>query len=291
MGVWCDIYSLSELQADFSTTLGAATLRRFLDSALELVFGYVGHAFGQAIWIYHDESAGATGATVGVSALGVLTLTIVGGVNAGSDTFTLSSYTLWTLAVAIDNLAKGWQVKVVSDPEQPAENLRVIAVMSVLGYANQRPLCLCSWTEIKSGGESHLFLAWPFRSVATVIEDSDTLVDGTDYWAVRNGWIIRRYTDGSQRVPYERDYWSMKEPNNISVNYVPYWIGPVPSIVMQVILGLVQFLIVAGGGYQSEKIGDYSYSKDGSTVLTWLQMLDTLGSAYIAVSGVGGGLV
>lgn len=289
---WCDLYSLAELKEDFGTTLTDSALRRYLDGALEMVFGYIGHSFGQALWIYHDGSGSATAATVAVSSLGVLSLVITGGTYAGTDTFTLTSYTMWTLATAIEALEKGWRVKLVTDPEQPALNLRVTtSPISVYGYTNQRPLCLCSWTEIHSGnGETRLFLKWPFRSVVSVIEDGTTLTEDTDFWSKREGWLIREIDEGSHYRWYSPDTWSVKEPNNITVKYVPWWIGPVPSVVARVLMGLVQYLVTETG-YHSEKIGDYSYTKNGNNALTWLQMLDGLGTGFSSyASGVAGGL-
>lgn len=78
------------------------------------LLSYIGESVPsqELLSIYHDQSAGATAATIGISA-GTLTLIVTGGTNAGTETITLSSHaTVTALVAAINALSKGWVASV-----------------------------------------------------------------------------------------------------------------------------------------------------------------------------------
>lgn len=87
--------------------------------------------------IYHDQSVGATAATVQVTT-STLVLIISGGANAGTTTYTLTdaaSDTLGELVSAINALAKGWVAAMVSGTStaHPSTDLAPLAQVSVYG--------------------------------------------------------------------------------------------------------------------------------------------------------------
>ena len=90
-----------------------------------------------AFSIYHDESASATAATVGISGT-TLTLIITGGSNAGTRTFDLTAAAYDTLTELVDALPdEGWVADLVGDADASSSTLRPITTVSVFGTSNQ----------------------------------------------------------------------------------------------------------------------------------------------------------
>ena len=90
--------------------------------------------------IYHDESASATAATVGISGT-TLTLIITGGSNAGTRTIDLASAandTLTELVAALPD--EGWVGDLVGDGDAASSTLRPVNTVSCFGFANMRTL-------------------------------------------------------------------------------------------------------------------------------------------------------
>ncbi len=88
--------------------------------------------------IYHDESASATAATVGISGT-TLTLIITGGSNAGTRTIDLTSAANDTLTELVDALPdEGWVADVVGDGDASSSTLRPINTVSAFGFANMQ---------------------------------------------------------------------------------------------------------------------------------------------------------
>ena len=88
--------------------------------------------------IYHDESASATAATVGISGT-TLTLIITGGSNAGTRTIDLTSAASDTLTELIDTLPdEGWVADLVGDGDAASSTLRPINTVSAFGFANMQ---------------------------------------------------------------------------------------------------------------------------------------------------------
>ena len=90
--------------------------------------------------IFHDESASATAATVGISGT-TLTLIITGGSNAGTRTIDLTSAandTLTELVAALPD--EGWVGDLVGDGDAASSTLRPVNTVSAFGFDNMRTL-------------------------------------------------------------------------------------------------------------------------------------------------------
>jgi hypothetical protein len=90
--------------------------------------------------IFHDESASATAATVGISGT-TLTLIITGGSNAGTRTIDLTSAandTLTELVAALPD--EGWVGDLVGDGDAASSTLRPVNTVSCFGFDNMRTL-------------------------------------------------------------------------------------------------------------------------------------------------------
>jgi len=261
-------------------------IRYIMDAGLDFVFAYIGHGFGQALRIWNDDSlTNLTLARVAVDSAGLKLRTKATGYDA-TDTLSLTTYTLLGDLVAAINALEdgsgnslGWNAAVVGGmDDQPSAQLTHIPWTSVMksdntaaGYEYRLTLCLDDYAETLDGnGESHLFLRLPIRVVSAVTEDGSSLTENTHYWVKKEGWLIRMGAVGSQYCKYSRGRWSVYSPNNICVRYTPRWWGLRPAQVMLAIQGLA-LLTFTDTGFQAERMGDYSYEKDGgSSAMIWL---------------------
>jgi len=94
----------------------------------------------EGLTIFHDESASATAATVGISGT-TLTLIITGGSNAGTRTIDLSSAandTLTELVAALPD--EGWVGDLVGDGDAASSTLRPVNTVSCFGFDNMQTL-------------------------------------------------------------------------------------------------------------------------------------------------------
>ena len=250
--------SLTELKSlisEGSWTDSALTI--VLDSATDFLYSLLGHSFGRAIRIFHDESDEATAATVQVTSTGIV-LVITGGANAGTTTYLFTDYTDLTVIVdAIEQADIGFEITLVEgiSPTEKSENLHTLAATNCLGLTNRQVLCIQYMTEIMDGlGEPYIFTKLPLKSVVSVIQDGTAV---TDYWDKRGGWLIYKYCTGSQYSPYSVDLWSRKQPCNITVRYTPLWLRT-PGFFKLILRAMCQHTM-ASGAMKSESLGDYSY--------------------------------
>lgn len=235
-----------------------AALQLILDGATDFIFGLLGHSFGRAIRIYHDESEDVTAATVQVTSTGIV-LVITGGANAGTTTYLFATYeNMVEIVDAIEQADIGFEATLVEgiSPIEKTENLHTLAATDCLGLTNRQVLCIRYMTEVMDGlGEPMIFTSVPLKSVVSVVQDGTAV---TDYWDKQGGWLIYKYAVGSQYSPYSVDLWSVKQPCNITVRYTPLWLR-IPGVMKLVLRELCQNTIV-DGSMASESIGDYSYS-------------------------------
>ena len=94
----------------------------------------------EGLTIFHDESASATAATVGISGT-TLTLIITGGSNAGTRTIDLTSAandTLTELVAALPD--EGWVGDLVGDGDAASSTLRPVNTVSCFGFDNMQTL-------------------------------------------------------------------------------------------------------------------------------------------------------
>ena len=91
--------------------------------------------------VFHDESASATAATIGISGT-TLTLIITGGSNAGTRTFDLSAAAYDTLTELVDALpaGEGWVADLVGDGSVASTTLRPVNTVSAFGSGNIQTL-------------------------------------------------------------------------------------------------------------------------------------------------------
>lgn len=268
-----DILGLHAGLAGYSDAL----LQGMIDSSLEFIFGALGHTFGQAIRIWY-EGAG-TVVTVTVLATGaVATDGVILTVDGVVTTLLFADYeTIAELVSAIEDL-DDWEADPVIDwvlGQPTAGYLRPVAATAITsGYENRLVLCFSHRYECHFGrGESHLFLHLPIHEIASVIEDTDTLTAADEYWVDSRGWLIRKGCAGGIYYPYTRDVWSQREPNNVHVKYVPRYYLVRPRVLLEAVGGLV-LLKATATGFKSERIGDYSYQKDGTgDVALWIWTL------------------
>ena len=217
----------------------------------------LGHSFGRAIRIYHDESEEATAATVQVTTNAIV-LVITGGDNAGTYTYNFSTYsTLVSLVNVIEQADTGFVPTLVegANPSEPSVNLHVVDATNCLGLTNRQVLCISQLTETFDGGEHMIFTSLPIQSVVSVLHDGET---ETDYWEKSAGYLIAKYSEGSQYSPYLMDFWSVKQPCSVQVTYVPTFLR-IPGVMKLIVKALCQHIML-DSSYASESIGDYSYS-------------------------------
>jgi len=235
-----------------------AALQTILDASTDFLFSLLGHSFGRAIRIYHDESEDCTAATVTVSPTEI-TLIITGGANAGTTSYLFATYAnMVEIVDAIEQADIGFVVTLVEGmrPNEKTANLHTVAATSCFGLSNRQVLCIQYSTETFDGlGEPMIFTSMPIKSVISVIQDGTVV---TDYWSKSQGYLVYKYAVGSKYSFYTVDSWSVKQPCNIVVKYVPAWLR-IPGVMKLVLRAMVQNTIV-DGAMASESIGDYSYS-------------------------------
>ena len=94
----------------------------------------------EGLTIFHDESASATAATVGISGT-TLTLIITGGSNAGTRTFDLTAAAYDTLSELVAALPdEGWVGDLVGDGDAASSTLRPVNTVSCFGFDNMQTL-------------------------------------------------------------------------------------------------------------------------------------------------------
>lgn len=276
-------------QVDAAGSFSDECIRYIADAALDYIGAYLGHLFGQALRVWNmDSLTSLTIARVAIDSQG-LKLRTKATEYDDADILDLTTYeTLGELAAAINALVTsggvslGWNAVVVGNmDDQPSSRLAQFGWTSVMnsgnteaGYEYRLALCADDYTETADGnGESHLFLRMPIRSVSAVTEDGSSLIENTNYWVKNEGWVIRMGAVGSQYCKYSRGRWSVRSPNNVCIRYVPRWWGIRPAQVLMAIQGLAM-LAFTESGFEEERIGDYSYVKNGgSTALMWLSGL------------------
>lgn len=269
----CAAITLSDVKA-LHPALAAYTdalLMGMIDSTLEFVFGSLGHTFGQVLRIWYI-GAGAV-VTVEVTATAVV-LTVDG----AATTLLFADYPVVAdLILAIENL-DDWEADPVIDTllGQASDYLRTVsATVITSGYENRLVLCTFYRRECHFGrGESHLFLDFPIHSIASVTEDGEVLT-ADDYWIDYRGWLIRKGCAGGVYYPYSKDVWSMKEINNVVVKYTPRFYLIRPRALLLAVAGLM-LIAATTTGFKSERIGDYSYTKDGGSATDIALWLGTL---------------
>jgi len=281
-----EMVTLAELEAtvdldQFSTD---DLKQQFLERITDKVYSVLGHSFGLAMRIYHDESVDAAAATVQVTATGIV-LVITDGANAGTETLLFADYpTMWEMSDAIEALEKGW-VPYILDIipfDQPSGNLKVMAATDAFGIDAAAVLCFAQWQVCGSGNNEHyFFVPMPILSVVSVVEDGITLTANTHY-RVKYLWIARHLTTGSCATCWRPIYWSCAYPCNVCVVYIPRWFGRRPAVVRNAIIGLAQLELESGGALESEKMGDYSYTK-GDFSVAWSTLMAPLGMYKVKV--------
>jgi len=123
-----------------------------------------------------------------------------------------------------------------------------------LGLTNRQVLCISQMTETFDGGEHMIFTSLPIQSVVSVLHDGET---ETDYWEKSAGYLIAKYSVGSQYSPYLMDLWSVKQPCSVQVTYVPTFLR-IPGFLKLILRAMVQNTMNSTG-MKSENIGDYGY--------------------------------
>lgn len=234
-----------------------SALQLILDGATDFLFSLLGHSFGRAIRVHHSEEEDATAATVEVTGTGIV-LVITGGANAGTYTFLFADFPdMVDMVDGIEQEDVGYIVTLVEgmSPTEATTNLHVRAVTGCLGLTNRQILCISHITETMDGrGESHIFTTLPLRSVDSVVQDGTVV---TDYWDKQGGWLIYKYCVGSQYEWYTRDSWSVRQPCNITIRYVPLFLR-MPGVMKLALRALCQNTIIETG-FSAEGIGDYNY--------------------------------
>ncbi|MBC8275798.1 MAG: hypothetical protein H8E40_12635 [Chloroflexi bacterium] len=267
------VSQLKELISEGSWSDSA--LQVVLDSAVDFLFSLLGHSFGKALRIYHDESDDATAATVEATSTGIV-LVITGGANAGTTTYLFADYADLTAMVdAIEQADIGFIVSLVEgiSPTEKSENLHTLSAIGCLGLSNRQVLCIQYMTETMDGtGESHIFTKLPLRAIVSILQDGTT-VTSSYYWDKTLGYIVYKYAVGSKYSKYTTDMWSLRSPCNIVVKYTPLWLRT-PGFFKLILRAMCQHTIAAGA-MKSESIGDYSYQLGDiqSIIAPWWPMI------------------
>jgi len=271
--------TVEELQAQIDTgEYSASVIQGVIDRIAGKLYSRLGHTFGRAFRLAHDMSA--DDATFEVTA-DALVLTLVGGLHAGDHTFSFTEYPqTGQLVDAINAAAIGFTAELleVIPYEQPSANLRlshgnVFGIRHALQYGQ--------WTECFSGNNEHcLFTSMTIRTTVSVIEDGRALSAGSDYY-IKDSWLVRM---GCVGHCFQAGYWSCYAPCNVCVTYIPRWFGLCPAAFINALVLLAQYEIegMLDGTYQSERMGDYSYTK-GKAADAWHMALSGLGPYFVKV--------
>ena len=235
-----------------------AALQLLLDGATDFLFGLLGHSFGRAIRIYHSEEEDATVVTVQVTSTAIV-IVITGGANAGTTTYTFADYSeMQDIVDAIEQADIGVVISLVEGmrPNEKTANLHALAATGMLGLSNRQLLCIQYTTETFDGiGEPMIFTSMPIKSVKSVLQDGVTV---TDFWTKSAGYLIYKNAVGGKYTWYSVDTFSVKQPCNIVVKFVPAFLR-MPGTIKLVLRALIQNTII-NTGFSAESIGDYSYS-------------------------------
>ena len=252
-----------------------AALTLLLDGATDLLFGLLGHSFGRAVRIHHDESEDATAVTVQVTSAAII-IVITGGANAGTHTFTFSDFSeMQDIVDAIEQEDIGVITSLVEGmrPNEKTINLHPQAATDILGLSARQLLCIRYTTEIFDGiGEPMIFTSMPIKSVISVVQDGTTV---TSYWAKSQGYLVYKHAVGSKYSWYSVDSWSVKSPCNIQVRFVPMFLR-MPGTIKIVLKALIQNTMI-DGSVKSTTIGDYSvsYGDVWAIIAPWWGVLST----------------
>jgi len=264
---------------------------KLYDSTVDYITQNLGHSFGLGLRIWHDGTAAVTATFSYVITVTSTRIKLKTSHPAAEFTLLFADYpTLRELAAAISNRTgganAGWEAVVAYERYTELSSSYLAATVVTqeavatgnTGYGYRKVLCLDMFCETLSGnGESRLFFSMPIAMISSVIEDGTVLTEGaTDgFWAKRSlGVLIRGGSTGSQFSKYATSCWSVRAPNNVTLVYLPTWFTVRPAAITSAIQGLM-ILAMSTSGYQSEKIGDYSYVKDGKSALMWLMTLDS----------------
>lgn len=238
-----------------------AALGIILDASVDFLFALLGHSFGRAIRIFHDESEDATAATVTVTATQI-TLTITGGANAAGSPYEYTFADYDEMIAMVDAICQedvGFEATLVEgmSPTEATTNLHLLTATGCLGLSNRQVLCIQYTTETMDGtGEGYIFTKLPIRSVSSILQDG-TAISSSYYWAKTGGYVLYKYCSGSQYQKYSLDLFSLKTPCNIVICYTPLWLR-IPGFFKLILRAMCQHTI-ASGAMASETIGDYSY--------------------------------
>jgi hypothetical protein len=270
----------------------ALLLHGAMDWLDESIFG---HSFNRAIRLYYEpDTDGTTAATCAVSAA-ALTIVITGGPHAGTSTF---SFALWTTLGALVDAINGVDIGVTAEllhskwlADQPCTNLATRSATSILGIENWIVLCLTQLTIcLDGGGDPYLFLPLEPQTVNGVVEDGTALVQGTQYYVKRDGYLIRNNVcavstsvscTASTCICPSPGCWSCAKPCNVIVSFVPTaWVAPRAKIGM----AIVEFTknLLASTSMQYEMIGKYAY-KAGNLQLLY-QLLAPLMNIGVVIT-------
>ena len=237
-----------------------SALQTVLDASTDFLFGLLGHSFGRAIRIFHDESEDATAATVTVSPTEI-TLTITGGANAGTTSYLFVTYeNVSEIVDAIEQADIGFVVTLVEGMRhnEKTANLHTVAATSCLGLSNRQVLCIRQTTEVMDGtGQGYIFTSLPIKSVVSLIQDG-TAISSSYFWTKTNGYVLYKYSAGSQYEKYTLDYFSVKTPCNVQICYIPAFLR-IPGVMKLVLRAMCQNTMI-NSSVKSTSIGDYSVS-------------------------------
>lgn len=235
-------------------------LQIVLDASVDFLFSLLGHSFGRAIRIYHDESYGATAATVQATATQIA-LAITGGTKAAGSPYEYDFDPYSDMIDLVDVISQadiGFVATLVEgmSPTEETTNLHTLAATDCFGLSARQVLCVSQITETMDGGEHMIFTSLPIRSIVGVVHDG---VTETDYWEKSAGYLIAKYCVGSRYSPYVMDWWSVKQPCAVTVTYVPTFLR-IPGVMKLALRALCQNTII-DSGLKAEGIGDYNYVK------------------------------
>lgn len=258
--------SVAELKTFIACdTLDDGVLQDIIDRSWGDIYDQVGHTFGRAFRIYHDESDGATAATIEIDAAGI-EIDITGGANDGSYSYPFATHDeIGNIIQAMEDEDIGLKIELLEQIpyDQPSRNLKTLNKTDIFGAANRITVSFKQWTECVSGNNEHIArVSMKIRTTVSVTEDGVPLTAGRDYF-IKPFYLIRWCCSGGGRTCGAAGYWSCVQPANVCITYVPTWFGQCPKAIEKLLIGVAQGLIEGymDGSYKSERIGDYTYIK------------------------------
>ena len=245
--------------------LSDAAILRKIDRLVGFMEYNLGHTFGRALRAWSSDA----NHTVQVTASALV---------IGGDSYAFADYaTLGSLTDAVNNVGAAYRVELLPKvvPDTPSSLLKATgALVCGATYDKRQMLDLTALWLRARGGQTHVFLPLPLRSVSAVIENGTTLTADQYYAVAGKSWLVRKACECPVVCAVHVVHWGWRTYDGIQVTYRPTWWGQTPAAIQMALLEAFKVdLGIAPSSLESERFGQYSYSNRAPEALTYRDIL------------------